>query len=64
MMRNEADVLTVMEAVREAQRTLTAHGRPAGPDCAATIDKLLGILDDHRLVRALENAHPEGRTVA
>ena len=62
-MRNEADVLAVLEAVREAQQVLNAHILPNGPDCAVTIDKLFGILDDHRLVSALEAAHPEGRTM-
>jgi len=53
--------LKVFEAVREAHRVLIRHMKPDGPTCEETVDELLGILDNHLLVRALNLAHPQGR---
>lgn len=55
------NAIKVFEAVHKAQEVLASHIEPGGPSAPATINKLLGILDDHRLVRALELAHPQGR---
>jgi hypothetical protein len=56
-----SNALKVMEAVRQAQDVLANHIEPGGPTCEETIHALLGIFDDHRLVMALELAHPQGR---
>ena len=51
------NAVKVFEAVHKAQEVLANHIEPGGPTAEETINELLGILDDHRLVMALELAH-------
>lgn len=44
----------VTQAVREAQAILARHVEPGKRDCENTINDLLTVLDDERLVRAME----------
>ena len=43
----------IRNAVIEAQGHLAAYVRPGGPDAKATINELLRVLDDRRLLEAL-----------
>ncbi|MFK4507041.1 hypothetical protein IQ17_01639 [Bradyrhizobium daqingense] len=44
----------VTQAVREAQAILARHVEPGQRDCEKTINDLLTVLDDERLVQAME----------
>ena len=49
----DADALTVFEGVRKAQAVLTDHIRPGGLSAEDAVNEVIGILDDHLFVRAL-----------
>ncbi|WP_008545482.1 hypothetical protein [Bradyrhizobium sp. CCGE-LA001] len=44
----------VTQAVKEAQAILAGHVEPGQRDCEKTINDLLAVLDDERLVQATE----------
>jgi hypothetical protein len=44
----------VTQAVKEAQAILARYVEPGPRDCQSTINDLLAVLDDERLVQAVE----------
>lgn len=47
----------VTQAVKEAQAILARYVEPGPRDCQNTINDLLAVLDDERLVQAMEEEH-------
>jgi hypothetical protein len=47
----------VTQAVKEAQAILARYAEPGPRDCQNTINDLLAVLDDERLVQAMEEEH-------
>jgi hypothetical protein len=47
----------VTQAVKEAQTILARYVEPGPRDCQNTINDLLAVLDDERLVEAMEEEH-------
>ncbi|WP_156526928.1 hypothetical protein [Bradyrhizobium sp.] len=43
----------VTQAVKEAQAILARYVEPGPPDCQNTMNDLLAVLDDERLVQAM-----------
>jgi hypothetical protein len=47
----------VTRAVKEAQAVLARYVEPGPRDCEKTINDLLAVLDDERLLKAMEEEH-------
>jgi hypothetical protein len=47
----------VTQAAKEAQTILARYVEPGPRDCQNTINDLLAVLDDERLVEAMEEEH-------
>jgi hypothetical protein len=47
----------VTQAVKEAQTILARYVEPGPRDCQNTVNDLLAVLDDERLVEAMEEEH-------
>lgn len=54
--------IEVTDAVEKAQRILAEHVHPGQRDCAATINKLLSVLDDGTLIEAVDEVKYERRS--
>jgi hypothetical protein len=47
----------VTQAMKEAQAILARYVEPGPRDCEKTINDLLAVLDDERLLQAMEEEH-------
>jgi hypothetical protein len=50
----------IRESLRKAQAVLAAHAEPAGPSAEETVHTLRRILEDRRLLAALDDAEQAG----
>ena len=55
----DGNLQRVLTALRNAQAVLAAYVEPEGPGAERTVSKLLGILDDKRLLAAQRAIDPE-----
>jgi hypothetical protein len=51
-------LITILEAMRLSQMALAKHFQPGGPNAEATIKKLLRLLQDQTVARAMEALYP------